>query len=258
MTQARSLTRIIEIADGFWNIRGPFKVAGLVDLGTHSSLVRLKSGRFVLLDALKLDGDAAQQVMTLTDHGRTLDAVINLHPFHTVSVRAVASMFPKAKLYGTQRHAERAPELPWQPERTDSPDLHQMFADDFDFSVPTGVDFIPANENLHFASVLAIHRPSQTLHVDDTLLWVNLPFVRRLIFHPTLAMVLKREAGAADAFLQWTEQLIEQCGQVEHLCTAHGPKLPPRAGDRSSVAQLVREARDRVQRTITKHRTRFG
>ena len=44
-------SNVIEVAEGFWNIRGSFKIAGLYDLGTHASLVRRASGKLVLLDA---------------------------------------------------------------------------------------------------------------------------------------------------------------------------------------------------------------
>jgi hypothetical protein len=42
--------------------------------------------------------------------------------------------------------------------RTEDPELHAQFAEDFEFSVPRGVDFISANENVHFSSVLVLHR----------------------------------------------------------------------------------------------------
>ena len=35
-----------------------------------------------------------------------------------------------------------------------------------------GVDFISDREVIHFSSVLALHRNSNTLHVDDTLMVV--------------------------------------------------------------------------------------
>jgi hypothetical protein len=47
--------QIIKIADDFWNIRGEFKIGGIVNIGTHASLVRCASGKFVLLDAYTLN-----------------------------------------------------------------------------------------------------------------------------------------------------------------------------------------------------------
>src|SRR3982750_2046214 len=42
---------IIPVADGFWNIRGPHRIGGILDVGTHASLVRRASGAFVFLDS---------------------------------------------------------------------------------------------------------------------------------------------------------------------------------------------------------------
>ncbi|HKP59844.1 MAG TPA: hypothetical protein VJV78_24135 [Polyangiales bacterium] len=88
---------------------------------------------------------------------------MNLHPFHTLHVRAVAQQFPHARLYGTPRHKALAPELRWEPLHTDDAALHGLFADDFRFSVPRGVDLVPASDHLHFSSVLALHRATGTL-----------------------------------------------------------------------------------------------
>ena len=37
--------QFIRVSEGFWNIRGSFKIAGVIDVGTQASLVRLTSGR---------------------------------------------------------------------------------------------------------------------------------------------------------------------------------------------------------------------
>jgi hypothetical protein len=42
---------IITVAEGFWNFRGSFRIAGILDVGTQAALVRLASGRYVLLDS---------------------------------------------------------------------------------------------------------------------------------------------------------------------------------------------------------------
>lgn len=249
--------RIIEIAEGFWNIRGHFRVLGLLDVGTQSSLVRLRSGRFVLLDCYALSGEVRATVERLTEGGALLDAIVNLHPFHTVHVRAVAKAFPNAKLYGTARHHAKLPDLPWQPERTETDACAALFAEELDLSVPAGVALVPDNENLHFGSVLAFHRASRTLHVDDTLNWLPLPWGARLAFHPTLGQVLERRPGAADAFRAWAQGLVERCRSVDHICTAHARKLAPPAGA-GEIANWVQEALRRVEGTLQKHARRHG
>ena len=43
---------IEQLADGFWRIAGEMKIGGVVDFGTHASLVRLANGNFVFLDSV--------------------------------------------------------------------------------------------------------------------------------------------------------------------------------------------------------------
>jgi len=155
--------QILQIADDFWNIRGDFKIGGVLNIGTQASLVRRRNGKFILLDAYTLQGEVKEQIDALSNNGDDIGAIINLHPFHTVHVRKAHEQYPKAKLYGTQRHIEKFPDLPWQPELSESAACADLFADDLEFSVPEGVDFISSNENLHFSSVLAYHKASKTI-----------------------------------------------------------------------------------------------
>ena len=43
--------RIHDLGLGFWNIRGSFRLGGLLDIGTQCSLVQLNSGKFIFLDS---------------------------------------------------------------------------------------------------------------------------------------------------------------------------------------------------------------
>lgn len=248
--------RLVEIGAGFWNVRGSFRIAGLFEAGTQTSLVRLGSGDFVMLDAYTLSPEVEQRIAALTDGGRAVRAVLNLHPFHTLHVRSCLRPFPNAKLYGTRRHKQLAPELPWQALETNDPALHALFADDLRFSVPRGVDFIPAWQGLHFASVLAFHPASRTLHVDDTLTWLDLPWVGGLRFHPTLRFVLQPRTGAAAEFRGWAEELVERCQGVDHLCTAHAAELPPQPTP--ALPQLVRKALAGVEGLLRRHERKYG
>lgn len=244
---------IIEITDDFWNIRGSFKVLGFLDLGTQCSLVRLASGGFALLDSYTLEGEVKDRVLARTEGGTKVEAILNLHPFHTIHVEAMAAMFPGAKLYGTARHHAKAPQLSWEPQRTEDQDCAELFADDFDFMVPRGVAFVPDDDKLHFASVLAFHRASHTLHVDDTLSWLPLPWGGRLSFHPTLAQVLEDRAGAAADFRSWAAQLAERCEDLRHLCTAHARLADVADDPPGGIAARVRDATARVEGKLRAH-----
>ena len=78
---------IIHVADGFWNIRGSFKIRGIVDVGTQVSLVRRKSGKFVFLDSYTLSDPVKRQLDEITHGGKDVEAILNVHPFHTLHVR---------------------------------------------------------------------------------------------------------------------------------------------------------------------------
>lgn len=238
--------RIVRITENFWTVRGAFRILGVLNIGAHASLARLASGGFALLDSYTFDGPIKKALYEHTDQGRALEAIINLHPFHTAHVQAVARMFPKARLYGTKRHRLKFPELRWEVECTESPEFASLFAEDFDFMVPRGVPFVADEENLHFSSVLAFHRSSRTLHVDDTLNWVPRPWGGRLAFHPSLRAVLKG-ANAAREFREWAEKLTSRCESVVHLCTAHARLAPLRNEKPGAIAARVREALRRVE-----------
>lgn len=248
--------RIVRISDDFWNIRGSFKLAGFIDLGTQSSLVRLQSGGFVLLDAYTLQGDVKRAVLDHTRGGRDIEAVLHLHPFHTLHVEPLAQLLPHAVHYGSARHRAKAPSVRWSSDSIESEAVQARFADDFELTVPRGVDFISKNESLHFSSVLALHKTSRTLHVDDTLTWSTLPFIGGLGFHPTLARVLERRRGAAEDFRQWGRELVETCRSVDHLVTAHMRALPPSPKGSPTLAERVDTALAGVEKTLDKHERR--
>lgn len=256
---------IIEVGHGFWNIRGSYKVAGLLDVGTQASLLRLGSGRFVLLDTCDMSEALRKDIAGLSGGVDRIDAIVNLHPFHTLHVEATHGHFPSARLYGTVRHRSRLPGLPWEKERTDSKALHRLFAGDLAFSVPRGVDFISENENVHFSSVLAYHEASRTIHSDDTFNHIRLAglleplgLASPVAFHPTLASALQPRAGAADEFRRWAQRLIEEWSEAENLCAAHSSAWLGRDHPGESLPGLLSNALTRVERTLAAHERKYG
>ncbi len=256
---------ITRIDEGFWNLRGSFRIAGLVDIGTHLSLVRRGNGRFVFLDSYTLSERQLRQIEEITGGAGNVEAILNLHPFHTVHVAAMHARFPHAKLYGTARHHDRFPDLPWQKLRTEHAKLHARYAADFEFSVPRGVDFVSADQNVHFSSVLALHKRSGTIHVDDTLMYLRLPLPLRLFgmpdalsFHPTLSRALEQRAGAAAEFRGWAEELIERWGQAQNLCAAHTANLTAAENRGDPIEARLRKALAKVAGTLRSHQRKYG
>ncbi len=256
--------KILKISDDFWNIRGSFKIAGIIDIGTQTSLVRLAGGKFVFLDSYTLDGSVLEEVDQLTRNGKDVAAILNLHPFHTVHVGWMHERYPKARHYGTARHLSRFPDLKWQAGLIEDPATQLKFTEDFEFSVPRGVDFISADENLHFSSVLVLHRASQTIHVDDTFMYIRLPLLMRFFgltdsfsFHLTLANVLEKRAGAAQDFRQWATELAENWRDAENLCAAHTTTLLD-ADNTTPIHDRILSALARVESKLKTHEDKYG
>jgi len=257
-------SKLIQISDNFWNIRGSFRIAGLIDIGTQASLVRLKSGKFVFLDSYTLDGSVLREVDQLTNHGENVVAVLNLHPFHTVHVAWMHEHYPKASHFGTARHLSKFRELEWQASRTEDAKTHTMFAEDFEFSVPRGVDFISDDEKVHFSSVLVFHPSSKTIHVDDTLMYIRLPSLMRFLgltdalsFHLTLAKVLEKRPGAVQDFRHWAEELAANWQDAEHLCAAHTTTLVA-DDEQSSIHDRIIKALGKVENILNTHERNYG
>ena len=258
-------SEIIAVAKDFYNIRGSFKIGRFIDIGTQSSLIQLQSGKFVILDACTLTSEIASEVDQLTNNGADIEAIINLHPFHTLHVKAVHRRYPWAKLYGTARHLEVLPDMPWQTTLAESPDMHNLYSNDFDFFVPRGVDFISKNDKLHFASVLAYHLSSKTLHVDDTLINIQLPSPLGLLasrhhlsFHPTLAKTLEPRAGAANDFRTWATHLAAALRESENLCAAHTKPLLGKDNRGATIEQRILRALIKVGNTLAAHEKKYG
>ena len=257
-------SKILQTSDNFWNIRGSFRIAGVIDIGTQASLVRLTSGKFVFLDSYTLSGSVLQEVDQLTDNGKNVVAVLNLHPFHTVHVNWMHEKYPAASHYGTARHLSKFRELDWQPGCTEDLKTQAKFAADFEFSVPRGVEFISDDENVHFSSVLVFHPESGSIHVDDTLMYIRLPGLMRFFglsdpvsFHLTLSKVLEKRPGASQEFREWAMEIAENWNNAEHLCAAHTATLL--ADDQQiSISERIIKALDKVESTLKSHERRYG
>jgi hypothetical protein len=254
----------LQISEDFWNIRGSFRIGGVIDVGTQASLVRRASGKFVFLDSYTLSSSVRRKVSELTRDGKDIEAILNVHPFHTIHVRKMHKLYPQARLYGTARHLSRFPELPWADTCTEDPVLHQQFAEDFEFSVPRGVDFISADENVHFSSVLVFHRESGTIHSDDTFMYIGLPMMMRwfglgdaVSFHPTLAKALEKRPGAAQDFLEWASELIDSWQDAENLCAAHTAAFLASDNRGESIHDRLLKALDKVGNTLKSHERKY-
>jgi len=258
----RRSTAIEHLADNFWNIRGDFKISHVINIGTQMSLVRKPDGTFILLDSYELSDSVQEELMALTYGGSLIKAVLNVHPFHTIHCKFMQDMLPHARLIGTRRHHQQMPDLPWDPALIEDPATQQEFADIFDFSIPAGVDFIPEDESVHVSSVMVSHRESGIVHVDDTLMFLDMPSLidkllpgPKLRFHPKLADGLEKRAGAADDYVAWAKGLASDWADTKMVCAAHNG-IFRLTGE--TFVQAIEEALENVSDTLDEHRKTYG
>ncbi|WP_375291088.1 hypothetical protein [Qipengyuania sp.] len=247
-----------QLADGFWNFRGSFKIGGLIDIGTQMSLVRRKNGRFILLDSYSLDDADKRELLNLTDGGTKIDAIINVHPFHTIHCSAAHDLAPQARLIGTRRHHQQMPDLPWADGVIEDEATQAEFAEDLEFTVPDGLLLVTPDDSVHAASVLARHRASSIVHVDDTLNVLDAPgFLKRIFptsslrFHPMLGKALEPSAGAANAFDSWAREIAERWAGTPFVCAAHSAV---RTLGSDGWREEILNALSAVQKTLDSHR----
>lgn len=251
-----------QLADNFWTFRGDFKVAGVINLGTHMSLLRRANGKFLLLDSYDLDESDRDALLSLTDGGRAIEAVLNVHPFHTLHCAAIHKLLPQARLFGTRRHHAQATDLPWEAEFIEDTATQEAFAGDLAFSVPEGVDFVCDDDSVHVASVLVRDRQSGIVHVDDTINVLAAPGLlgkllpqSKLKFHPQLSKALQKRPGAADDYARWARDLAEDWAETSVVCAAHSSiRKLPRGGWRSEVLDALAAA----DKTLSQHRSAHG
>ncbi len=227
---------IIKVSDNFWNIRGDFRIGGVLNIGTQCSLVRLGDGRFVFLDSYALTGDIREQVMAATDGGNSVEAVLNVHPFHTVHCAQMAKDFPGARFYGSARHKSEVPEVNWEAQTVESDAVAAQYPE-LAFSLPDGIDYISDDESVHAGSLLVYHEASGALHVDDTFNVLPVPSVIRkvlpipeLSFHPKLEAALHDTPRAGTQFCNWAERLAKEWSGTRTLCAAHSATAQFEAG----------------------------
>lgn len=230
----------------------------MINIGTQMSLVRKLDGRFILIDAYEPGEQDRAELFDLTDNGALVDAVLNVHPFHTVHCKFVHETLPHARLVGTRRHRQQMPQLDWDPALIEDAATQQQFADLFDFSIPAGVEFIPEDESVHVSSVLVRHRESSIVHVDDTLMYLNPPSLVKLVmpgpklrFHPKLADALLKRASAADEYVRWAKELASNWADTRIVCAAHNGIA--RLTDQT-FGQAIDNALEQVSDTLQNHR----
>eukprot|EP01113_Clastostelium_recurvatum_P007111 TRINITY_DN13289_c0_g1_i1.p1 TRINITY_DN13289_c0_g1~~TRINITY_DN13289_c0_g1_i1.p1 ORF type:complete len:286 (+),score=73.87 TRINITY_DN13289_c0_g1_i1:244-1101(+) len=222
--------RIKEIAPGFFNIRAPFRVLGFINVGTHMSLLRLSTGKFLVVDTVPMSAQLVQEINHVTGGEANIEAVVGVHPFHTVYFGDFFKHFPNVPFVGTPRHVRNIKTVPWAGDIMNC-DWRNKWEPDVHIRIPDGAEFAsPQPEYNHFTSAFVYHKASKTMHVDDTLNYAEkVPLLFRAFmspgqvsFHPTMKSVgILPHPSAPFEFRDWMNRLLTDW-DIDNLCTAHG------------------------------------
>ncbi len=231
VTMTHQFKNLIEVAPGFWNLRGSFTFGfGLIDIGTHMSFLRLRSGKILVVDTCDVSASTKIEIDQLTNNGALIEGVIATHPFHTMYFAPFAKLYPDVKYYGTPRHIRNIKTIQWAGDLNDEVTRNSWEEEGISIRIPEGADFVNPAENNHFISAFVLHKDSRTIHDDDTLMFFSKPgFVLRLAgasdgkldFHPsTLKEGLYATPEAPLQFQAWVQQLCADW-DFDNICSAH-------------------------------------
>ncbi len=229
------MSRLIDIGNGFYNLRGSFTFAvGMIDIGTHMSLIRLSTGRFLVLDTCDFSETDRQRISELTNNGELIDAVVATHPFHTMYFVPFQQKFPnpQIKYYGTPRHIRRISEIAWTGDISEAANLKLWENEGIFMRIPAGGNFIDSEEHNHFSGLFVYHRASKTLFNDDTILYFDQPgFILRCVGKShgcmefwDLKKGLNPNKDAPGQFRQFIEGVLQDW-DFENLVAAHTGNL---------------------------------
>jgi len=260
---AANFKHLIEVGPGFWNIRGHFKViAGLLDIGTQMSIVKLSNQKFLLVDTVILTPPLKEEIDQLTNNGADIEAVVATHPFHTLAFRPFYKEYPSVPFYGTPRHLRNIPEIPWVGD-VNTCEVRSKWSPDVEMRIPAGAEFVaPLPEaNNHFSSVFVFHPLSRTIHIDDTIMVADHPgFLLKLAgfrhgdmsFHPSIkGPGLYPTAEAPYHFKEFIQGVIRDW-DFDNIAAAHmGNKI---GGARQKLQEVLNKAEPLFKRLSEKHK----
>lgn len=111
-----------------------------VEIGTHMSVIQLRNGNFLIIDAVAMNDELTQELNQLTHNGTKIEAVCAVHPFHTLAFPAFHKLYPDVKYYGTPRHLRKITEIKWagQLDADRNKALLTKWAPEVEFRIPAG------------------------------------------------------------------------------------------------------------------------
>jgi len=253
---------MINVGNGFWNIRGSYKILGLLEFGTHMSIAQLPSGKFLIIDAIPITEQIKSEIDELTDKGAKIEAVLTTHPFHTLAISSLHEAYPNPPYYGCPRHLRKFPGILWAGDLNDCK-VRNLWEPDVEIRIPAGAEFVnpqPEKSN-HFSCAFVFHRQSRTIHIDDTIIYNHQPgFLLKLagfkagtmMLHPSIkGPGLLSTPEAPFQFRDWMLNILHDW-DFDTICTAHmGNKV---GGAKNQLMELIKNAEPLFQKLTEKRK----
>lgn len=222
------------IGTRFWNANQDMYVGYVLDIRTQMNIIQLESGKFLVLDTISLTPDLKSDIDQLTNYGKSIEAVIATHPFHTLHFPKFFDAYPTATYYGTPRHIKNQKQIKWAGD-VSTEDVQRKWNPEVEMAIPEGTEFVDPPESNHFASMFVYHRASKTLHVDDTVMFMENPgcLLRCLgfpqdsmNFHVTLKWNgLNPTANAGYQFKNFIQRKVIDAWDFDNIVTAHAGNM---------------------------------
>lgn len=127
-----------QIGSGFWNVRASFKLFKLLDIGTHMSVIQLRNGNFLVIDTVEMNDQLKKELDDLTNNGTKIEAVVAVHPFHTLAFPGFYKLYPDAKYYGTPRHLRNLKDINWTGQLDDNKESLSRWEPEVELRIPAG------------------------------------------------------------------------------------------------------------------------
>ncbi|KAL0488105.1 hydroxyacylglutathione hydrolase [Acrasis kona] len=222
------------IGPNFWNIRGNFRVMAVVNIHTQMSVIKLPNGKFLIVDTIDLTSDLKSALDRMTNNGANIEAIIGVHPFHTTYFKAFYDAYPTVPFYGTPRHLRVVKDIPWKGDLNQQ-NIRNKWNPDVEIRLPAGAEFVnPQPEDNHFNSAWLFHKPSRTMHIDDTVIYADedslvlkIFGIKKgdMIFHPKIDPGLYNYPAAPFEFRDWVLKVIKDWDFDNIVCAHLGNKL---------------------------------
>lgn len=135
---AHQSPQLHQIGPGFWNVRTSFKLFRIFDIGTHMSVIQLRSGNFLVIDTVEINDELKKELDDLTNNGTKIEAVVAVHPFHTLAFPGFYKLYPNAKYYGTPRHLRKLKDIEWAGQLDNCKESLSKWEPEVELRIPAG------------------------------------------------------------------------------------------------------------------------